>query len=68
MSNKETIKGHVLRESAEIRFADELEKLTQADSHNPKPQGWLRSPRAVRQFILGDEALGITPKFLGMML
>lgn len=65
MSNKDTIKGHVLRESAEIRFADELEKLTQADSHNPKPQGWLRSPRAVRQFILGDDALGITPKFFG---
>lgn len=63
----EKVTEGVLRESAEVRFADELERLTQADKANPKPQGWLRSPRAVRQFILGDEALQITPKFLAMM-
>ncbi|AHG20914.1 ATPase AAA [Chania multitudinisentens RB-25] len=55
----------VIRESAEVRFADELERLTQADKNNPKPQGWLRSPRAVRRFILGDDELNITPKFFG---
>lgn len=39
--------------------------FNKADVNNPKPQGWLLSPRAVRQFILGDDALGITPKFFG---
>ncbi|WP_233964868.1 AAA family ATPase [Pectobacterium versatile] len=55
----------VLRQHAEIRFADELARLTKADEKNPKPQGWLRSPRAVRQFILGDDALDISAKFFG---
>ncbi len=31
----------------------------------PRPQGWLRSPKAVRQFILGDEKLAISRKFYG---
>lgn len=65
MAKAKKVTEGVLRESAEVRFEDELERLTQADKANPKPQGWLRSPRAVRQFILGDEALQITPKFFG---
>lgn len=65
MAKKAPVEQQAIRESAEIRFADELERLTQADSNNPKPQGWLRSPRAVRQFVLGDDALGITAKFFG---
>ena len=64
MAKKMPAKQDAIRESAEIRFAKELEILTKADN-SPKPQGWLRSPRAVRQFILGDEALGITAKFFG---
>lgn len=36
--------SNVLRQHAEIRFADELARLTKADENNPKPQGWLRSP------------------------
>ncbi|MEX0425109.1 AAA family ATPase [Providencia rettgeri] len=65
MTKNKTTQGNVLRESAEIRFADELARLTEADKQNPKPQGWLRSPRAVRQFILGDESLNISAKFFG---
>lgn len=65
MAKKAPKEQQAIRESAEVRFAEELERLTKADANNPKPQGWLRSPRAVRQFILGDDTLGITPKFFG---
>jgi MoxR-like ATPase len=46
----------VLREPAEIRFAAELSALAESDSA-PKPPGWRLSPRAVRQFILGSDAI-----------
>jgi hypothetical protein len=46
----------VLREPAEIRFAAELNALAELDSA-PKPPGWNLSPLAVRQFILGSEAI-----------
>ncbi|EKT62983.1 ATP-binding protein [Providencia burhodogranariea] len=65
MAKKKVPDHSAIRESAEVRFADELDRLTKADKNNPKPQGWLRSPRAVRQFIVGDEELNITPKFFG---
>ena len=54
----------IIKLSAEQHFAEELATLTEHD-HAPKPQGWLRSPRAVRQFILGDEKLAISRKFYG---
>ena len=43
----------MLREPAEVRFADELEALRAADTA-PRPPGWRLSPRAVRTFILGN--------------
>lgn len=49
---------------AEERFASELTALAEADK-DPKPTGWVLSPRAVRRFILGDEALRIARKFYG---
>jgi MoxR-like ATPase len=52
------------RPPAELRFADELTRLDEHDGH-PKPVGWVRSPHAVRKFILGDRALGIESKFVG---
>ncbi|MGA8882091.1 MAG: AAA family ATPase [Acinetobacter sp.] len=55
----------IIRQSAEQRFAAELNTLTEHDQENVRPQGWLRSPRAVRQFILGNEKLGISRKFYG---
>jgi MoxR-like ATPase len=42
----------MLREPAELRYAAELAALRAADT-DPRPPGWLLSPRAVRTFILG---------------
>ncbi|MCP4920905.1 MAG: AAA family ATPase [Proteobacteria bacterium] len=52
------------RPPAEVVHADELQKLAKSDK-DPRPVGWQLSPRAVRKFILGDERLGITEKFVG---
>jgi hypothetical protein len=52
------------RPPAEVLYAAELESLRASDSF-PKPPGWRLSPRAVRTFILGDEARGIRKKFVG---
>ncbi len=66
MEEKNTmVNSTVIRDSAENRFATELQNLKDADVGNPKPQGWLLSPRLVRSFILGDEKLGVSRKFYG---
>lgn len=54
----------VLRASAEVRYADELERLESADT-DPRPPGWRLSARAVRRFIIGDQSLGVSRKFYG---
>ncbi|WP_208354028.1 AAA family ATPase [Pseudaestuariivita rosea] len=54
----------IQRAPAETRYADELDRLVQADT-DPKPKGWHLSPRAVRRFILGDAALDVSQKFFG---
>jgi len=54
----------ILRSSAELRYQEELRRLQETDK-DPRPQGWRLSPRAVRRFILGDEALGVSRKFYG---
>jgi MoxR-like ATPase len=48
---------------AEIYYAEELAALRQADPH-PRPPGWQLSPRGVEAFVLGDEEMGATPKFV----
>ena len=53
-----------VRLAPEQRWADELARLAAADSH-ARPPGWKLSPRAVRQFILGDAKLQVTQKFFG---
>ncbi|WP_428003074.1 AAA family ATPase [Acidovorax sp.] len=53
-----------VRLSPEQRWADELARLAAADTH-ARPPGWKLSPRAVRQFILGDAKLQVTQKFFG---
>ena len=55
----------VIRLAAEERYSQELATLNKADNDNNKPQGWLLSPKSVRQFILGNDTLGITRKFFG---
>lgn len=52
------------RPSAEIRFAEEIQKLRAWDT-NPRPVGWKLSPEAVVRFVLGDASLGLEPKFVG---
>jgi len=54
----------VLRAPAEQVYADELAVLADTDK-DPRPEGWRLSPRAVRAFILGDRARGISRKFYG---
>ena len=56
-----------LRPPAEHRYADELARLAAADAESGAalPPGWQLSPRAVRSFIIGDDAVGISRKFYG---
>lgn len=64
----------VLRQPAEVLYAEELAQLKAVDGHE-KPAGWTLSPRAVRTFILGAEPVtngkgkpaegGIRRKFYG---
>jgi MoxR-like ATPase len=46
----------VLREPAEVRYADQLEALKQNDSETP-PQNWLLSPRSVLAYVIGGKSL-----------
>lgn len=56
----------ILRAPAEQMYAEELEALTKADSHD-RPPGWKLSPRAVHTYICGGKAgtMPISPKYLG---
>jgi len=46
----------VVREPAEVRYADQLEALRQNDSDKP-PKSWRLSPRAVLNYIVGRKPL-----------
>jgi MoxR-like ATPase len=46
----------VLREPAEVRYADQLEALRQNDTEAP-PANWRLSPRAVLAYVTGGKAL-----------
>ncbi|MCG8919593.1 AAA family ATPase [Actinokineospora sp. PR83] len=52
------------RPPAEVRYADELNRLRAADT-GARPPGWWLSMDAARRFIVGDEAGGISRKFVG---
>jgi MoxR-like ATPase len=56
--------GHAQRPPAEIRYAGELARLREHDTDD-RPPGWALSLRAARRFVLGDETLGISRKFVG---
>ena len=53
-----------IRQRSEVRFADELDRLSDSDN-GPRPDGWKLSPRMVRAFVLGHDDLGVTRKFYG---
>ena len=59
-----TASAAAIRPPAEARYAAELAALA-ADDHYPRPPGWRLSPRAVRSFLLGDPARGVSRKFYG---
>jgi MoxR-like ATPase len=54
----------VQRPPAEVRHADELARLRDADT-GERPPGWALSLQAARTFIMGDPAAGISRKFVG---
>src|SRR5262245_3626131 len=57
--------AEVQRPPAETLYADELARLAADDAGAPRPEGWRLTPRSVLAFALGDEARGISPKFVG---
>lgn len=52
------------RPPAEVLHAEELDKIRRADD-GPRPPGWQLTLQGVRSFVLGDDKLGIEPKFVG---
>ena len=56
---------NIQRPAAEVQFADELRRLAERDESRPRPSGWKLSPQGVVTFVLGDNKLGIAPKFVG---
>ncbi|MBN9521705.1 AAA family ATPase [bacterium] len=48
--------GDVLREPAEVRYADQLEALRQTDTETP-PENWRLSPRAVLAYVTGGKTI-----------
>lgn len=56
----------MLRQPAEVMFAEEIAELIAADSDS-KPAGWQMSPRSVLTYITGGKVGGrtITPKYIG---
>jgi len=53
----------VQRLPAEHYYAQELATLRDSDPW-PRPPGWLLSPKGVEAFVLGDESLGSSVKFV----
>lgn len=56
--------SQVQRPPAEVRYADELDRLRAADTA-ARPPGWALSVQAARRFVVGDPELGVSRKFVG---
>ncbi len=58
--------GAVMRETAEVAYAQELDAVMAAD-RDDRPAGWRMSPRAVLTYIVGGTVgdADITPKYIG---
>lgn len=58
--------GNTLRLTAEELFAEEIDALIKAESHEV-PTGWKMSPRSVFTYVCGGQCgkLDITPKYIG---
>jgi len=64
MAKKTATAAELQRPPAEVRFADEIARLTAVDD-GERPPGWALSLPAARGFIVGDDALGVSRKFVG---
>lgn len=58
-SNSEAVDAQVLRQPAEVLFADQLEALRQNDTDTP-PLSWKLVPRSVLTYIIGGKTLDAT--------
>src|SRR5262249_16958826 len=56
MAKKTEAASEVLREPAEVRYADQLEALKLNDSETP-PANWRLSPRSVLTYVVGGKSL-----------
>jgi MoxR-like ATPase len=58
--------NNVLRQTAEVQYAEELDELMKADKYE-KPTGWRMSPRSVLTYICGGKCgkLDVTAKYIG---
>jgi len=57
----------VLRDHAEVQYAEELAELSRTD-RRPRPPGWRLSPWAVRTYLLGgrlDSGFEVAAKYIG---
>ena len=64
-AGKKAADADLQRPAAEALYADELSRLVVHSADQPRPPGWRLTPRNVLAFILGDEKLGLAPKFVG---
>lgn len=57
----------ILRQNAEVQYAEELHALAQQDDH-PRPPNWELSPWAVATYLLGgklESGFAVSPKYIG---
>ncbi len=57
----------ILRQHAEVQYAEELDVLLKNDTH-PRPPNWVLSPWAVKRYLLGGKLANgfeIAPKYIG---
>src|SRR5438477_3937130 len=64
-AGSESPAADVQRPPAEALFAAELARLAEADAGRPRPKGWRLAPQSVVRFVLGDQDMGVAPKFVG---
>lgn len=64
--NGNTNGSGMLRQPAEVLYAEEIDALIKAEQH-PRPTGWRMSPRSVLTYVCGGKCgkLDITPKYIG---
>src|SRR5450759_2037028 len=65
--NEEAVLQAVLRQHAELQYAEELAELAKVDDRQ-RPPNWKLSPWAVRMYLLGGKlpnGFEVSPKYIG---